>query len=603
MTSEDIHVSHSEKFELPALDLLACASADSAGISEAQLALAGKKIEEYFRSQEINAEVLSTAVGPVITQFRVRAATGANLNRFVAIAKELSAAVGEPNIRVVENLGGPGCIGLEVPNPAQARQNIRLKELLSGQVFQENDQQLPMAVGKSVLGATEVIGLVKAPHLLLAGLPQSGVKSAVQAAVLSLLFKYTPQVLKLLLISPNAAQLSCFDGIAHLAAPVITESDKALHALDWATRELECRHEVMKNADALTFEKYNQSVREGVNPGSELPFLVVVIDDFADLFADSRSQAEPLILRLLQKGRTAGIHLILATEQPSAEVVSPVIKAGCPTRLCFKVSSAADSQTVISAPGAEELLEADMLLVRPGSTLKRLHCVAVEDEEAARVAESLRMQGAPAYEAGVTEAPAQAPVAPAEAPLSVEKINELYKSAMALRDEAGELSAEFISSRLGCSENVASALIDMMAKNGLSVSSETGKSLSAVSEAQDLSEAQESAARNEVSLPESLEISRDDFDELYKRAAELVMTENNPSSEFLKTTLGCTDEVAEAILDQMQANGLISAPSESGERVVCQTPLSADPEMRHEPAQRGFFSSFFGGFRRIFGAA
>jgi len=338
----------------------------------------------------------------------------------VNLVKDLARALSVVSIRVVETIPGKSCMGLEIPNPK--RQTVRLSEILSSQVYNDTSSPLTLAMGKDIAGKAVVADLARMPHLLVAGTTGSGKSVAINAMILSLLYKATPKEVRLIMVDPKMLELSVYEGIPHLLAPVVTDMKQAAHALTWCVAEMERRYKLMSAMGVRNLSGFNQKVTDAQKAGKpltdplalnpeeppplqELPLLVVVIDELADLMMVVGKKVEELIARLAQKARAAGIHLILATQRPSVDVITGLIKANIPTRVAFQVSSKVDSRTILDQMGAESLLgQGDMLYLPPGTGYpQRVHGAFVADAEVHTVVEYLKSRGAPQYIDGILE--------------------------------------------------------------------------------------------------------------------------------------------------------------------------------------------------------
>ncbi len=362
--------------------------------------------------------------GPVITRYEIEPAVGVKGSQIVNLAKDLARALSLTSIRVVETIPGKTTMGLELPNPK--RQAVRLSEILGSQVYGESASPLTMALGKDIAGRPVVADLARMPHLLVAGTTGSGKSVGINAMILSLLYKSEPSHVRLIMIDPKMLELSIYEGIPHLLAPVVTDMRQAGHALNWAVAEMERRYKLMSKLGVRNLGGYNNKIAEAAkreekipNPFSltpdapepldKLPTIVIVIDELADLMMVVGKKVEELIARIAQKARAAGIHLILATQRPSVDVITGLIKANIPTRIAFQVSSKIDSRTILDQQGAEALLGmGDMLYLPPGSGLPvRVHGAFVADEEVHAVVEHLKKQteaqGGPNYIEGILE--------------------------------------------------------------------------------------------------------------------------------------------------------------------------------------------------------
>ncbi len=408
-------VPETPKLTLPGLDLLLPPQFDpSASLSEEALLDNGITIEEKLAEFKVKVSVVDAYAGPVITRYEIEPAQGVRGNQVVNLEKDLARSLGFAAIRVVETIPGKTCMGLELPNPK--RQIIRLSEIFNAPVFQESRSKLTLALGQDITGEPVVTDLAKAPHLLVAGTTGSGKSVGVNAMILSMLFKATPEEVRLIMIDPKMLELSIYEGIPHLLAPVVTDMKLAANALTWCVNEMEKRYRLMSHVGVRNLAGFNQKVAEAAQRGQKLanpfsltpddpepleklPFIVVVVDEFADLMMTAGKKIEELIARLAQKARAAGIHLILATQRPSVDVITGLIKANIPTRIAFQVSSKVDSRTILDQMGAENLLgQGDMLFLPPGTGYpRRVHGAFVADEEVHGVVEYLKQFGEPNY--------------------------------------------------------------------------------------------------------------------------------------------------------------------------------------------------------------
>ena len=409
--------------ELPTLDLLAPASSDAEPVSEEKLAETGALIEQRLQEFKVPVTVVGASAGPVITRFEVEPALGVRGSQIVGLMKDLSRGLGLTSIRVVETIPGKTCMGLELPNAK--RQTIRLSEILEANVYQKSASNLTLAMGKDITGHPVVTDLAKAPHMLVAGTTGSGKSVAINAMIVSLLYKATPEEVRMIMIDPKMLELSVYEGIPHLLAPVVTDMKLAANALNWCVGEMEKRYRLMSAVGVRNLQGFNQKIRDAAakekkignpfsltpdapEPLSPLPLIVVVIDELADLMMVAGKKIEELIARLAQKARAAGIHLILATQRPSVDVITGLIKANIPTRVAFQVSSKIDSRTILDQMGAESLLgQGDMLFLPPGTGYpQRVHGAFVADEEVHRIVEHLKQFGEPEYIEGILDGPA-----------------------------------------------------------------------------------------------------------------------------------------------------------------------------------------------------
>ncbi len=400
---------------LPNLDLLyhPDSSVDNRP-SEDVLIENGIVIEEKLSEFKVKVNVVDAYAGPVISRYEIEPDVGVRGSQVVNLEKDLARALGFASIRVVETIPGKTCMGLELPNPK--RQMIRIKEILADDVFTQPKSKLTLALGQDISGQPVVTDLAKAPHLLVAGTTGSGKSVGVNAMILSMLYKASPEEVRLIMIDPKMLELSIYEGIPHLLTPVVTDMKLAANALNWCVNEMEKRYRLMSHVGVRNLAGYNQKVADAKAKGTplgnpfsltpetpepleKLPFIVVVVDEFADLMMTAGKKIEELIARLAQKARAAGIHLILATQRPSVDVITGLIKANIPTRIAFQVSSKIDSRTILDQMGAENLLgQGDMLFLPPGTGYPlRVHGAFVADEEVHQIVEFLKQQGEPQY--------------------------------------------------------------------------------------------------------------------------------------------------------------------------------------------------------------
>nr|WP_269767901.1 DNA translocase FtsK [Burkholderia ubonensis] len=481
----EFHAPATFSVELPTLDLLEPASDDVQTISEEQLAQTGQVIEQRLQEFKVPVTVVGASAGPVITRFEIEPALGVRGSQIVGLMKDLSRGLGLTSIRVVETIPGKTCMGLELPNAK--RQMIRLSEILASRQYQHSTSQLTIAMGKDITGHPVVTDLAKAPHMLVAGTTGSGKSVAINAMILSLLYKATPEDVRLIMIDPKMLELSVYEGIPHLLAPVVTDMKLAANALTWCVGEMEKRYRLMSAVGVRNLAGFNQKIRdaeakekkignpfsltpEDPEPLSTLPLIVVVIDELADLMMVAGKKIEELIARLAQKARAAGIHLILATQRPSVDVITGLIKANIPTRVAFQVSSKIDSRTILDQMGAESLLgQGDMLFLPPGTGYpQRVHGAFVADEEVHRIVEYLKQFGEPQYEEGILDGPVSEGAAQdlfGDAPDA--EADPLYDEAVAFVVRTRRASISSVQRQLRIGYNRAARLVEQMEAAGL----------------------------------------------------------------------------------------------------------------------------------------
>ncbi|WP_213777438.1 DNA translocase FtsK [Caballeronia sp. dw_276] len=484
-TEFEFHAPAASAVDLPGLDLLEAASDEVEPVSEQHLADTGQLIEQRLQEFKVPVTVVGASAGPVITRFEVEPALGVRGSQIVGLMKDLSRGLGLTSIRVVETIPGKTCMGLELPNAR--RQMIRLSEILEADVYRDSKSFLTIAMGKDIIGNPVVTDLARAPHMLVAGTTGSGKSVAINAMILSLLFKAKPEDVRLIMIDPKMLELSVYEGIPHLLAPVVTDMKLAANALNWCVGEMEKRYKLMSAVGVRNLQGFNQKIRnaeaagkkltnpfsltpDAPEPLAKLPMIVVVIDELADLMMVAGKQIEQLIARLAQKARAAGIHLILATQRPSVDVITGLIKANIPTRVAFQVSSKIDSRTILDQMGAESLLGAgDMLFLPPGTGYpQRVHGAFVADEEVHSVVEYLKQFGEPEYEEGILSGPTPEGGTPdlfgetqdAEA-------DPLYDEAVAFVLRTRRASISSVQRQLRIGYNRAARLVEQMESAGL----------------------------------------------------------------------------------------------------------------------------------------
>lgn len=417
---QSLFVEPAEAGALPAVSLLDPPPEAIETVTPETIEFTSRLIEKKLADFGVEVTVVAAQAGPVITRYEIEPATGVKGSQIVNLAKDLARALSLVSIRVVETIPGKNLMGLELPNPR--RQMVKLSEILGSQTYHSSASIVTMALGKDIAGHPVVADLAKMPHLLVAGTTGSGKSVGINAMILSLLYKADASQTRLILIDPKMLEMSVYEGIPHLLAPVVTDMRQAANALNWCVGEMEKRYRLMSKMGVRNLAGYNTKIREAAkreepipNPFSltpdapeplkELPMIVVVIDELADLMMVVGKKIEELIARLAQKARASGIHLILATQRPSVDVITGLIKANIPTRIAFQVSSRIDSRTILDQMGAETLLgQGDMLYMPPGTGLPvRVHGAFVSDDEVHRVVEYLKSQGEPDYIEGLLE--------------------------------------------------------------------------------------------------------------------------------------------------------------------------------------------------------
>ncbi len=473
---------------LPPLHLLDEPEKDIEILSTDTLEFTSRLIERKLIDFGVEVKVVAAYPGPVITRYEIEPAVGVKGSQILNLVKDLARALSVASIRVVEIIPGKTSMGLEIPNPK--RQIVRLSEVFSSQSYADMTSPLTIALGKDIGGHPVVVDLVKMPHVLVAGTTGSGKSVAINAMILSLIYKATPEQVRLILVDPKMLELSVYEGIPHLLAPVVTDMRQAANALRWCVAEMERRYKLMSLLGVRNIGGYNQKIRDAVkneapltNPFSltpdmpepleEMPLIVVIIDELADLMMVVGKKVEELITRLAQKARAAGIHLLLATQRPSVDVITGLIKANIPTRVAFQVSSRVDSRTILDQMGAETLLgQGDMLYLPPGTGYpQRVHGAFVSDQEVHRVVEHLKMNGEPHFVDGVLDSFEEGGRENDENGIITLKedgeFDPLYKDAVAVVMKSRRASISLVQRHLRIGYNRAARLIEKMENSGL----------------------------------------------------------------------------------------------------------------------------------------
>ena len=428
-----------------------------------QSQLLEKKLEDFG----VHGKVVAVSPGPVITTYEYEPAPGVKINKIVNLSDDLSLALRATSIRIVAPIPGKAVVGIEVPNVN--REKVRFKEIVASSVFDKSKSKLTICLGKDIVGNPVVAALDKMPHLLIAGATGTGKSVALNAMICSLLYKATPDDVKLIMVDPKRIELSSYDGIPHLITPVVIDAKKATNALFWAVREMERRYELLSKMNTRNISQYNKKIESDEKPDEDsewqkLPYLVIVIDELADLMMLASRDVEVTLTRLAQMARAAGIHLILATQRPSVDVLTGIIKANFPTRLTFQVSSKTDSRTIIDTNGAENLLgSGDMLFLPPGTAkLQRIHGAYISESELTQITKFLCAQAKPEYDDEVTEAAAVDAAADEE-----QEYDERYDDAVALVTKTGQASISMIQRHLRVGYNRAARMVEVMEKEGV----------------------------------------------------------------------------------------------------------------------------------------
>ncbi len=467
--------------DLPPLHLLDQPPKDVPVLSPETLEYISRLIERKLIDFGVEVKVIAAYPGPVITRYEIEPAVGVKGSQIVNLVKDLARALSVLSIRVVETIPGKAYMGLEIPNPK--RQVVCLSEILSSRIYADMASPLSIAMGKDISGKPVVADLAKMPHVLVAGTTGSGKSVAINAMILSLIYKATPGEVRLILVDPKMLELSVYEGIPHLLSPVVTDMKQAASALNWCVGEMEKRYRLMASLGVRNLSGYNHKIVEARRAGEPLtnpfsltpehpeqletmPMIVVIIDELADLMMVVGKKVEELIARLAQKARASGIHLILATQRPSVDVITGLIKANIPTRVAFQVSSKIDSRTILDQMGAEALLgQGDMLYLPPGTGYpQRVHGAFVSDQEVHRVVDYLKSHGEPNYVEGILESPEEGEEI--ESGGDAES-DPLYDEAVGIVMKTRRASISLVQRHLRIGYNRAARLIEQMEKAGL----------------------------------------------------------------------------------------------------------------------------------------
>jgi len=459
--------------EFPSTTLLH-APAAAFSINEDELRQRARMLEEKAREFEVTGTVQQIHPGPVVTTFEFKPEAGVKYSRITGLGDDLCLALEAESVRI-DRIPGKSTVGIEVPNDERA--TIVLRELLEASEYQMSNFRLPLALGKDIRGKIVVTDLQKMPHLLAAGSTGTGKSVSINTMILSLLFRSRPDQVKMILIDPKRLELGLYQDIPHLLVPVVTEPKIAQNALKWAVTEMETRYKKLAKRGVRNLEAYNEQVKQLPIPGlnqqspegeedrEPLPYIVIVIDELADLMMTSPREVEESITRLAQMARAVGIHLILATQRPSVDVITGLIKANFPARISFRVASKVDSRTILDSNGAEQLLgRGDMLFLPPGSSrLLRVHGPLVTEDEVIQVVEFLKKQGKPVYNQHILESPEER----TEFDESDGEVDELYEDARRIVIEMGKASTSVLQRRLRIGYGRAASLLDAMERDGI----------------------------------------------------------------------------------------------------------------------------------------
>ena len=477
-------------FKLPPLTLLDQAERRDAKVKRESLVANARLLEKKLSDFGVEGKVMEIKPGPVITMYELEPAPGVKINKITNLSDDLALALKAPSIRIIAPVPGKAAVGIEIPN--QEREAVYLKDVLDNETFRAATLQLPIALGVDITGTPVVTDLIRMPHLLIAGTTGSGKSVSLNAMICSILFKTPPDEVKFIMIDPKRLELSYYEGIPHLLHPVVLDPKMAAQVLKWAVEEMERRYQIISTLGVKSIESYNELLNktsrsgdklspaervvrkngkaaaledENVRLPEKLPYIVIIIDELADLMVVAQRNVEGSLARLAQMARAAGIHLILATQRPSVDVITGVIKANFPTRISFQVSSKVDSRTILDQHGAEKLLGAgDMLFIPPGtSRLTRIHGAYVSDKEIERIVDFVTRQAKPSYDESISRYEALLP----EGEKADGEFDEKYDAAVELVTDLGQASVSLVQRYLKVGYNRAARIIERMEAEGV----------------------------------------------------------------------------------------------------------------------------------------
>jgi S-DNA-T family DNA segregation ATPase FtsK/SpoIIIE len=483
-----------DTYETPPMNLLAAPKRTSgASLTKAELEENARMLESVLEDYGVKGEIIDVRPGPVVTLYELEPAPGVKSSRVVSLADDIARSMSAVSVRVAV-VPGRNVIGIELPNPK--RETVYLRELLSSEDFENTSMRLPLCLGKTIGGEPVIAELARMPHLLIAGTTGSGKSVAINTMILSLLYRLTPEECRLIMIDPKMLELSAYDGIPHLLAPVVTDPKKAVIALKWAVREMEERYRKMSKVGVRNIDGFNARMDDAMRKGEvihrtvqtgfdkktgeaiyereempleKLPYLVVIVDEMADLMMVAGKEIEGAIQRLAQMARAAGIHIVMATQRPSVDVITGTIKANFPTRISFQVTSKIDSRTILGEQGAEQLLgQGDMLHMAGGGRISRVHGPFCSDNEVEKVVRHLRAQGAPAYLEAVTAQPEDDEDGSVfDKGMFGSEGGDLYDQAVAIVLRDKKCSTSYIQRRLSIGYNKAASIVERMEEEGV----------------------------------------------------------------------------------------------------------------------------------------
>jgi len=456
-----------DEYNVPPLNLLDEPEASADHVDDENLKMQSKLLEKKLEDFGVKGNVMAVFPGPVITTFEYKPAPGVKINKIANLSDDLALALRAISVRIVAPIPGKAAIGIEIPNAT--RENVHFREIVVSDDFKKSKSKLALCLGKDIVGNPVVAEIDKMPHLLIAGATGAGKSVSLNAMISSLVYKSSPDDVKLIMVDPKRIELSVYDGIPHLITPVVTDMKKATNALFWAVREMERRYILLAEKKVRNLQQYNRKIEKlkpskDEDPPKKLPLIVIIIDELADLMMVASRDVEVALTRLAQMARAAGIHIILATQRPSVDVLTGIIKANFPTRISFQVSSKTDSRTILDTNGAENLLgNGDMLYMPPGTAaMQRIHGAYISEDEMTRVIDFLKKQKKPEYDEKITETHEEEKTEPGS-----EDYDEKYDEAVALVTKTRKASISLIQRHLRIGYNRAARIIEVMESEGI----------------------------------------------------------------------------------------------------------------------------------------
>jgi S-DNA-T family DNA segregation ATPase FtsK/SpoIIIE len=445
------------EWRLPPLSLLEKPDLVQHKVDHEEYYKVSKQLEQKLINFGVSGKVVGISPGPVVTTYEYAPAAGVKINKIVGLADDLALGLKAQSVRVVGSVPGKAALGIEIPN--KDRQVVYIRDLLTTEKYRSSVAKLSIALGLDVVGNPVIADLAKMPHLLIAGATGAGKSVAINTIISSILYNATPDEVRMLMVDPKRIELSGYEGIPHLLHPVVVEPKLASRALQWAVREMERRYRLLEEAKVKNFDSYNETAAE------KLPYIVIIVDELADLMMVASKDVEAAIARLAQMARASGMHLILATQRPSVDVLTGLIKANFPTRISFKVASKIDSRTIIDSSGAEHLLGAgDMLYLPSGRPLQRIHGAYISEAETAQIVDFLKEQGNAIYDDSVVAEVEEESGGVVEGD---ENVDERYDEAVTIVCESGQASISMVQRRLRIGYNRAARLVELMEKEGV----------------------------------------------------------------------------------------------------------------------------------------